>query len=89
MSKTQVKGLPAQAGKIFTGEVVSTRLTKTVIVAVSSTYRHPLYRKAVRTTRRFSAHNESLELSVGDKVRIRETKPISKTKHFIVIEKIT
>jgi small subunit ribosomal protein S17 len=75
-------------GKIFTGKVVSAKTPKTIIVAVSSTYQHPLYKKAIRTTRRFSVHNESLTVAVGDTVRIQETKPISKTKHFIVIEKM-
>jgi len=75
-------------GKIFTGKVVSAKTAKTIIVAVSSTYTHPLYKKAIRTTRRFSVHNESLAVAVGDTVRIQETKPISKTKHFIVIEKM-
>jgi small subunit ribosomal protein S17 len=75
-------------GKIFTGEVVSAKTPKTVIVAIISMHRHPLYKKAVRKTRRFAVHNESLTLAVGDTVRIQETKPISKTKHFIVLEKV-
>ena len=74
-------------GKVLTGEVVSMASSKTVIVAVSSMSRHPLYKKAVRRTKRFPVHNQSLELSIGDTVRIQETKPISKTKHFIVLEK--
>lgn len=75
-------------GKIFTGVVVSAKTPKTVIVAIVSMHRHPLYKKAVRKTRRFAAHNESLALAIGDNVRIQETKPISKTKHFIVLEKV-
>ena len=68
--------------------VVSSKTPKTVIVAVQSSYRHPLYKKAVRRTRRFAAHNESFELVMGDKVKMRETKPVSRTKHFIVFEKV-
>lgn len=75
-------------GKIFGGVVVSAKTPKTVIVAVISSHRHPLYKKAVRTTRRFAAHNETLALIIGDKVRIKETKPISKTKHFMVLDKV-
>ncbi len=76
-------------GKIFTGEVVSVKTIKTVVVAVISTYRHPLYKKLVRKTKRFMAHNESLTLAVGDTVRIGETKPISRSKHFIVLNKVS
>jgi len=75
-------------GKVFEGMVVSSKTPKTVIVAVQSSYRHPLYKKAVRRTRRFAAHNESFELVMGDKVKMRETKPVSRTKHFIVFEKV-
>lgn len=75
--------------KVFSGLVVSAKTAKTVIVAVASSFRHPLYKKAVRRTRRFAAHNESFELVVGDKVQMRETKPISKTKHFVVIKKVS
>jgi small subunit ribosomal protein S17 len=75
-------------GKIVEGKVASVGNIKTVIVEVISSYRHPLYKKAVRTTKRFAVHNESLELKVGDKVRIQESKPISKTKHYIVVEKL-
>lgn len=76
-------------GKVFEGKVMSSKTPKTVIVAVGSSHRHPLYKKAVRRIRRFAAHNESFELIEGDKVKIRETKPVSRTKHFIVFEKVT
>lgn len=68
--------------------VVSMKMQKTVIVEMVHVSRHPLYRKAVKKTKRFSAHVENMELTVGDKVKVLETKPMSKTKHFIVIEKI-
>ncbi len=76
-------------GRVIEGVVKSVKTPKTVIVAVQSSFRHPLYKKAVRRTRRFAAHNESFELAVGDTVRMRETKPISRTKHFIVFEKVS
>ena len=72
----------------MTGVVLSTKTPKTVIVAVVSTYRHPLYKKVARKTKYFAAYNESMTLSVGDKVIIGETRPITKTKHFKVLEKL-
>jgi len=71
-----------------TGTVKSVKMQKTVVVAVIHTVRHPLYKKSVRRTKRYAAHNENLELRVGDKVTIVETKPFSKTKHFLVMKKI-
>lgn len=70
------------------GEVVSTKGAKVVIVRMERIRRHPLYKKAIRKTKRFAAHNESLMLAVGDRVEIAETKPISKTKHFNVVKKL-
>lgn len=70
------------------GEVVSTKGAKMVIVRVERIRRHPVYKKAIRKTKRFAAHNESENLVVGDRVVITETKPISKTKHFRVVKKL-
>ena len=70
------------------GEVVSMKGTKTVIVRVERIKRHRLYKKAIRKTKRFAAHNESLTLAVGDRVEITDTKPISKIKHFNVVKKL-
>ncbi len=70
------------------GKVVSAKTPKTVIVAVGSQSRHPLYKKMVRRTNKFAAHNESLELAVGDTVVIAQTRPMSRTKHFAVVKKV-
>ena len=67
------------------GTVKSNKMDKTVKVVVSSTNRHPLYRKVVRSTSTFVAHDE-LGCNVGDKVRIVECAPISRTKRFVVEE---
>lgn len=67
------------------GTVVSNKMQKTAVVEVSRTFRHPLYRKVVRTTKNIKVHDE-LGVSPGDKVRIVECKPISKTKQWIVEE---
>jgi small subunit ribosomal protein S17 len=70
------------------GTVKSVKNQKTAIVSVTTMTRHPLYKKAVKKTKRYAVHNELAGLAVGDMVRIAETKPISKTKHFKVLEKI-
>jgi len=75
--------------KEFTGTVISTSMKDTVVVEVERLHRHPLYRKAVKHTKHFVAHVVDMDLSLGDLVIIAETKPISKTKHFIVISKAT
>ncbi len=75
-------------GKTFIGKVVSTKMNKTVIVLVEHSFVHPLYKKAMRRTKRYACHNESLDVKVGDMVHIAETKPISRRKHFVVVEKI-
>ena len=72
--------------KVFTGEVVSTRMQKTVVVRVERKFTHPLYRKVVKRHKKFKAHNERFDLKEGDVVKIRETRPLSKTKHFEVVE---
>ncbi|HXH07367.1 MAG TPA: 30S ribosomal protein S17 [Vicinamibacterales bacterium] len=66
------------------GTVVSDRMTKTVVVAVERQVRHPLYGKAVRRTSKFLAHDERQEARVGDRVRIVESRPLSRRKRWIV-----
>ena len=75
--------------KIFIGEVVSTKMQKTVVVRVERKFRHPLYKKVIKRHKKFKAHNEKFDLKEGDLVKIKETRPISKTKHFEVIEKLS
>jgi len=74
--------------KIFSGKVVSSKMEKTVVVLVERKFRHPLYRKVINRHKRYKVHNEKLELKDGDKVRIKEVRPISKEKHFIVVDKV-
>lgn len=73
--------------KEFTGKVVSTKMKNTIVVEVEHQTRHPLYKKTVKRTKNFAAHYEGNEIKVGDTVTVAETKPISKTKHFIVVGK--
>jgi len=70
----------------LTGVVASNKMTKTVIVEVSRTYRHKIYQKVIHKTKRFQVHDE-MKCQVGDKVQIVESKPISKHKRWVV-EKI-
>jgi len=67
------------------GTVVSNNMQKTAVVEVERVFRHPLYKKVVRNVKTFKAHDE-LGASPGDKVKIVESQPISKTKHWVVEE---
>ncbi|MDO8451822.1 MAG: 30S ribosomal protein S17 [bacterium] len=88
MKKLKISGdTESRNGKIFLGRVVSTAMQKTVVVEVSHSVRHPIYKKSIRRVRKFSVHNESFDLVKGDFVEIQEVKPISKRKHFTVIAK--
>jgi len=81
--------LTEEAGKrrkIKQGRVVSDKMDKTVVVAVESYGRHPLYRKATRQVKRFKAHDEQNTCGVGDTVKIVETRPLSKEKRWRVME---
>ena len=69
----------------MTGFITSNSMQKTVVVEISRTYRHPLYKKVVNSRHRVMAHDE-LGCQVGDEVRIVESRPISKNKHWVVEE---
>jgi small subunit ribosomal protein S17 len=68
------------------GVVVSDKQDKTVVVRVERRYTHPLLKKTVRRTKKYYAHDETNEYSVGDVVRIEERRPISKLKRWAVVE---
>ncbi|KYH33683.1 30S ribosomal protein S17 [Neomoorella mulderi] len=68
------------------GNVVSDKMDKTVVVAVENRVRHPLLGKIIRKTRKFKAHDEKNECRIGDKVKIMETRPLSKDKRWRVVE---
>ena len=72
--------------KTRTGVVVSDKMDKTVVVAIKTKVRHPLYGKMVNRTRKFKAHDELNECGIGDTVKIMETRPLSKDKHWRVVE---
>ncbi|HOF40151.1 MAG TPA: 30S ribosomal protein S17 [Candidatus Hydrogenedentes bacterium] len=72
--------------KVRVGVVTSNAMDKTVTVAVERTVPHPLYKKAVKRTKKFKAHDQENNCNVGDVVRIAETRPLSKTKRWRVTE---
>ena len=74
--------------KIKTGVVTSNKMTKTITVAVERKVKHPIYGKFVKKTSKFHAHDEKDECSIGDIVRIMETRPLSKTKRWRLVEVI-
>ena len=71
-------------GKEFTGIVVKTAMKDTATVAVERFVKHPVYKKYMRRTKKYLVHDAGNTAHVGDKVSIRETKPISKNKHFVL-----
>lgn len=68
------------------GVVTSNKMTKTITVAVERKVKHPIYGKFVKKTTKFHAHDEKNEASIGDVVRIMETRPLSKTKRWRLVE---
>jgi small subunit ribosomal protein S17 len=71
------------------GVVVSDKMDKTVVVAVENRFPHPKYRKYVVRTKRYKAHDEENKCKSGDRVRIRESRPLSRTKRWMVIDVIS
>ena len=74
------------ARKVREGLVVSDKMDKTVVVAVEDRFKHPLYGKVVRRTSKLKAHDEANSCGIGDRVLLMETKPLSATKRWRVVE---
>ena len=72
--------------KTRVGKVVSDKMDKTVVVAVEDHVKHPLYMKIVKRTYKLKAHDENNECRVGDRVRVMETRPLSKDKRWRLVE---
>ena len=68
------------------GKVVSDKMQKTVVVAIERFVQHPLYKKGVKHTIKFKAHDENNECGIGDTVRVMETRPLSKDKRWRIVE---
>lgn len=75
--------------KTITGVVVSNKMDKTAVVAVKTKVRHPLYGKMISRTAKFKVHDENNECNIGDTVSLMETRPISKDKHWRMVNIIT
>ncbi len=82
----QTEGVRTSARKTREGLVVSDKMAKTVVVAVEDRVKHPLYGKVLRRTNNLKAHDENNEVGVGDRVLIMETRPLSATKRWRVVE---
>ena len=72
--------------KTRVGKVVSNKMEKTVVVAIEDNVKHPLYKKIVSRTKKLKAHDENNACGIGDKVRVAETRPLSKDKCWRVVE---
>ena len=72
--------------KTRTGKVVSDKMDKTIVVAVEDHVKHPLYKKIVKRTYKLKAHDEENVCQIGDKVKVMETRPLSKDKRWRVVE---
>jgi small subunit ribosomal protein S17 len=92
MSETSTETTPTGAGtergnrKVREGLVISDKMDKTVVVAVEDRVQHPLYGKTIRRTQKYKAHDEANSCGVGDRVLLMETRPLSATKRWRVVE---
>lgn len=72
--------------KTRTGKVVSNKMEKTIVVAIEDHVKHPLYKKIIKRTYKLKAHDENNECNIGDKVKVMETRPLSKDKRWRLVE---
>ena len=72
--------------RVLTGTVVSDKMDKTITVLVETYKNHPLYRKRVKSSKKYKAHDENSVAAMGDTVKIMETRPLSATKYFRLVE---
>ena len=86
MSEANVNKKEKGQKKVRTGYVVSDKMAKTIVVELEDRKQHALYGKIMRTNSRVKAHDENETAGVGDRVRIEETRPLSKDKHFRLVE---
>ena len=74
--------------KTRVGKVVSDKMDKTIVVAIEDNVKHPLYKKIVKRTYKLKAHDENNECNIGDRVKVMETRPLSKDKRWRLVELI-
>jgi len=80
------RGKKKVSKKIYAGKVISNKMEKTVVVAVTRLFQHPVYKKTMKRVTKFKAHDEMNKCNIGDMVKIVETRPLSKEKRWVVIE---
>lgn len=68
------------------GKVVSNKMDKTIVIAIETSVKHPLYKKIIKRTVKLKAHDENNECTIGDRVRVMETRPLSKEKRWRLVE---
>ena len=86
----QQESKPQESKKMeLTGEVISNKMTKTISVEVTRLVKHPKYGKFMKKSSVFKAHDEKQECKVGDRVLIQESRPLSKTKRWTLVKKVT
>jgi small subunit ribosomal protein S17 len=90
MEKTTEKTIPVKKKNFreLKGVIVSTKMQKTVVVGVNTSKAHKLYKKRYTTSKRYKAHDENNDYNMGDKVLIRQSRPLSKEKRWTVVRKI-
>ncbi|MFM2392367.1 MAG: hypothetical protein RLZZ546_344 [Bacteroidota bacterium] len=84
--KTTKENNDKKVSKLLSGVVVSNKMQKTIVVSVTRFVKHPKYGKYYKISKKYKAHDENNKFNIGDKVSLKETKPMSKDKKFIVVE---
>ncbi len=72
--------------KTRTGKVISDKMDKTIVVAIETSVKHPLYKKIIKRTDKLKAHDENNECNIGDRVKVMETRPLSRDKRWRLVE---
>jgi small subunit ribosomal protein S17 len=85
-NEQKITAAPRKMRKILMGRVVSDKMDKTIVVAIENLIKHPKYGKIMRRTIKVHAHDENNECGIGDKVSVMETRPLSKTKRWRLVE---
>ena len=86
MEKHEEKEMKKKAGMVLTGEVVSAKADKTAAVNVERIFQHPVYKKIVRKKKKYLVHDEHNKCKLGDMVKIKLVRPISKTKRWMLVD---
>jgi small subunit ribosomal protein S17 len=84
--KTTLEQKNTSTGKLLKGIVVSDKMTDTIVVQVTRYFKHEKYQKFIKQHKKYKAHDKGNTCKIGDTVTIKETRPISKDKHFIVVK---